>query len=76
MVSAEVFEPTHGNPNMEVALHFASSASARQLSYTLTAFSLHLLLRPEVPPPPYPHFPILQGHGPLLPQDTRVGDRL
>lgn len=39
------FEPTHGNPNVEVALHFASSASARQLSYTLTAFSLHLLLR-------------------------------
>ncbi|XP_075824116.1 sperm-egg fusion protein Juno isoform X1 [Microtus pennsylvanicus] len=38
------FEPTQGNPNVEVALHFASSASARELSYSLSAFSLYLLL--------------------------------
>lgn len=38
------FEPTHGNPNVEVALHFAGSASAPQLSYTITAVSLCLLL--------------------------------
>ncbi|EDL78457.1 rCG31683, isoform CRA_a [Rattus norvegicus] len=38
------FEPTHGNPNVEVALHFAGSASAPQLSYSITAFSLCLLL--------------------------------
>ncbi|KAM7338043.1 hypothetical protein ACRRTK_004162 [Alexandromys fortis] len=38
------FEPTQGNPNVEVALHFASSASARKLSYSLSAFSLYLLL--------------------------------
>ncbi|XP_051011718.1 sperm-egg fusion protein Juno isoform X1 [Acomys russatus] len=38
------FEPTQGNPNLEVALHFASSASARGLSYTLTAVVLCLLL--------------------------------
>ncbi|XP_052045691.1 sperm-egg fusion protein Juno [Apodemus sylvaticus] len=38
------FEPTRDNPNVEVALHFASSALAPQLPYTLTAFSLCLLL--------------------------------
>lgn len=38
------FEPTQGNPNVEVALHFANSASAWKLSYTLTSFSLYLLL--------------------------------
>lgn len=38
------FEPTQDNPNVEVALHFAGSASARELSYSLSAFSLYLLL--------------------------------
>lgn len=36
------FEPTHGNPNVEVALYFASSASDWQLSYTLTSLCLLL----------------------------------
>lgn len=41
------FEPTQDNPNVEVALRFAGSAgsaSARELSYSLSAFSLYLLL--------------------------------
>ena len=40
------FEPTLSNPNVEVALHFAGSALAPQLSYTLPAFSLCLLFHP------------------------------
>lgn len=40
------FEPTQSNPNVEVALHFASSALAPQFSYTLPAFSLCLLFHP------------------------------
>lgn len=38
------FEPTQDNPNVEVALRFAGSASARELSHSLSAFSLYLLL--------------------------------
>lgn len=38
------FEPTHSNPNVEVALRFASSALSPRLFYTLPAFWMCLLL--------------------------------
>ncbi|XP_021063576.1 sperm-egg fusion protein Juno [Mus pahari] len=40
------FEPTRSNPNVEVAVHFASAALAPQLFYILPAFSLCLSFHP------------------------------